>query len=45
MAFIVQDEIERYAEEQTTAPTDLLARLAEETRATLSAPQMLTGTI
>ena len=45
MAFIVPDEIERYAEEHTTRPTELLARLAEETRSTLSAPQMLTGTI
>ena len=45
MAFIVPDEIEQYAAEQTTRPTELLARLAEETRATLSAPQMLTGTI
>ena len=45
MAFIVSDEIERYAEQHTTAPTDLLAALAEETRATLQAPQMLTGTI
>ena len=45
MAFIVPDEIEQYAAEHTTAPTDILARLAEETRATLQAPQMLTGTI
>jgi caffeoyl-CoA O-methyltransferase len=45
MAFIVRDEIERYAAEHTTPPRELLARLAEETRATLSAPQMLTGTI
>ena len=45
MAFIVRDEIEQYAAEQTTPPTELLARLAEETRATLQAPQMLTGTI
>jgi caffeoyl-CoA O-methyltransferase len=45
MAFIVRDEIERYAEEHTTAPTELLAALAEETRASLRSPQMLTGTI
>jgi caffeoyl-CoA O-methyltransferase len=45
MAFIVSDEIERYAEEHTTPPTGLLARLAGETRATLQSPQMLTGTI
>jgi caffeoyl-CoA O-methyltransferase len=45
MAFIVSDEIERYAEEHTTPPPELLAALAEETRATLRIPQMLTGTI
>jgi predicted O-methyltransferase YrrM len=45
MAFIVADEIERYAEAHTTPPGEVLARLAEETRATLRAPQMLTGTI
>jgi caffeoyl-CoA O-methyltransferase len=45
MAFIVPENIERYAEEHTTPPTELLARLAEETRATLGSPQMLTGTI
>jgi caffeoyl-CoA O-methyltransferase len=45
VAFIVPDEIERYAEEHTTPPSELLRRLAEETRATLEAPQMLTGTI
>jgi caffeoyl-CoA O-methyltransferase len=45
MAFIVSDEIERYAEEHTTPPTELLAALAEETQATLPLPQMLTGTV
>lgn len=45
MAFIVKDEIERYAAEHTTPPEPLLAELAEETRSTLSSPQMLTGTI
>jgi predicted O-methyltransferase YrrM len=45
MAFIVREEIERYAEEHTTPPTELLASLAEETRASLRLPQMLTGTI
>jgi caffeoyl-CoA O-methyltransferase len=45
VAFIVPDEIERYAEEHTTAPDSLLAELAEETRATLRSPQMLTGPI
>ena len=42
---IVADGIERYAEQHTTPPTELLAALAEETRATLRAPQMLTGPI
>jgi caffeoyl-CoA O-methyltransferase len=45
MAFIVREEIERYAEEHTTPPAELLAALAEETRASLRSPQMLTGTI
>lgn len=45
MAFVVPDEIERYAEEHTTAPTELLAALADETRRTLECPQMLTGPI
>jgi caffeoyl-CoA O-methyltransferase len=42
---IVPDEIDAYAEAHTTAPPELLAELAEETKATLRAPQMLTGTI
>jgi caffeoyl-CoA O-methyltransferase len=42
---IVPDEIDAYAEEHTTPPTELLTALAEETKATLRAPQMLTGTI
>jgi caffeoyl-CoA O-methyltransferase len=42
---IVPDEIDRYAAEHTTPPPELLRRLAEETRATLRAPQMLTGTV
>jgi caffeoyl-CoA O-methyltransferase len=45
MSFVVPEEIERYAEERTTPPTELLAELAAETRATLRAPQMLTGAI
>jgi caffeoyl-CoA O-methyltransferase len=45
MSFIVPEEIEHYAEAHTTPPDDLLRRLADETRATLKAPQMLTGTI
>jgi caffeoyl-CoA O-methyltransferase len=42
---IVPDDIEKYAEEHTSAPPELLARLAAETRATLESPQMLTGPI
>jgi caffeoyl-CoA O-methyltransferase len=45
VSFIVPEEIEGYAEAHTTPPTDLLAELAEETKATLDAPQMLTGPI
>ena len=42
---IVPEPIERYAEEHTSPPLELLARLAEETRETLPSPQMLTGTV
>jgi predicted O-methyltransferase YrrM len=42
---IVEPEIERYVEERTTPPPPLLQELADETRATLQAPQMLTGTV
>jgi caffeoyl-CoA O-methyltransferase len=42
---LVPDEIDRYAEEQTTPPPALLRELADETRATLRSPQMLTGTV
>jgi caffeoyl-CoA O-methyltransferase len=37
--------VEQYAELHTTPPGDLLARLAEETRAQLDSPEMLTGPI
>jgi caffeoyl-CoA O-methyltransferase len=45
MSFIVPEDIERYAEAHTTPDPQLLQRLAEETKATLQRPQMLTGTI
>ena len=45
MSFLVDEKIEEYAAAHTTPPTELLARLAEETTSTMSAPQMLTGTI
>src|SRR5512133_2440995 len=44
-AVIVPDPIEQYAQEHTTPPTELLERLAAETRETLRSPQMLTGPI
>jgi caffeoyl-CoA O-methyltransferase len=45
MAFIVNDAVEDYAAEHTTAVGDLFERLAEETRAKTSAPQMMVGRI
>jgi caffeoyl-CoA O-methyltransferase len=45
MAFLVDERIEEYAERHTTPPDPLLAELAAETRATMSAPQMLTGPV
>jgi len=45
VSFIVSEDIEDYAAAHTTPPEALLAELAEETRATLQSPQMLTGTI
>ena len=43
MAPYVPEEIEDYAERYTTARADLFDRLAEETRATQNAPQMMVG--
>jgi predicted O-methyltransferase YrrM len=45
MTDVLPDEIDAYAAAHTTRPTELLARLAEETEATLTAPQMLTGAV
>jgi caffeoyl-CoA O-methyltransferase len=45
MTYVLPDEIDAYAAAHTTRPTELLARLAEETRETLDAPQMLTGAV
>lgn len=42
---IVPDEIEAYAEAHTSPPDPLLVDLAEETRATLDSPGMLTGPV
>jgi caffeoyl-CoA O-methyltransferase len=45
MSPIIDPAVEAYAEAHTTPPPPPLAALAEETRATLTAPQMLTGTV
>lgn len=45
MSFLVDDAIEAYAAAHSTAPDPLLVELAEETRATMASPQMLTGPI
>src|SRR5215212_3452344 len=45
MSFLVDEAIEAYAEAHTTAPGADLVALADETQATMSAPQMLTGVI
>jgi caffeoyl-CoA O-methyltransferase len=45
MTHFVPDEIETYAEAHTTPANELLDRLAEETRATLERPTMLTGPV
>jgi caffeoyl-CoA O-methyltransferase len=39
----IDEAIERYAEEHSTPPLELFERLAEETRATQNAPQMMVG--
>ena len=45
MSFIVDEQLEEYAERHTTPPDPLLVELAEETRLTVSVPQMLTGSV
>jgi caffeoyl-CoA O-methyltransferase len=45
MAFIVPEDIERYAEEHTTPVEDRMDALAEETRSTLRSPAMLSGAV
>ena len=42
---VVDPAIEEYAEAHTSPPTEGLQRLAEETRATLDAPQMMVGAL
>jgi caffeoyl-CoA O-methyltransferase len=45
LSFLVDEQVEAYAEAHSTAPDPLLTELAEETRATMSSPQMLTGPV
>lgn len=45
MSFIVDERIEAYAEAHTTPDGELFERLAEETRAKTTAPQMMVGRI
>jgi len=45
VAFIVDPKIEEYAEQHTTPDGELFERLAEETRAKTTAPQMMVGRI
>ena len=40
---IVDPELERYAEEHSSSVSDLFERLAEETRANTTSPQMMVG--
>ena len=42
---MIGDQFEEYAERYTTASHELFERLAEETRATQSAPQMMVGSV
>ena len=43
MSFVVNEAVERYAEEHSTAAAELFERLAAETRETQTAPQMMVG--
>jgi caffeoyl-CoA O-methyltransferase len=45
MSPIVYPEVEQYVEAHTAPPPPYMAALAEETRANLDRPQMLTGTV
>ena len=45
MSFIVEPTVEQYADEHTSPNGELFERLAEETRAKTSAPQMMVGRI
>ncbi len=43
MSYIVEPDVEAYAESHTEPPGELLERLAEETRAKTTLPQMMVG--
>ncbi|MGH3080048.1 MAG: O-methyltransferase [Gaiellaceae bacterium] len=43
MSFIVNEDVERYAEEHSTPDPELFRRLEEETRARTDRPQMMVG--
>jgi caffeoyl-CoA O-methyltransferase len=43
LSFIVNEDVERYALEHSTADPEFFRRLEEETRATTTAPQMMVG--
>ncbi|MBA3717667.1 MAG: class I SAM-dependent methyltransferase [Actinobacteria bacterium] len=45
MSFVVQEEVERYAEAHTTPVAGLFERLAAETREKSEAPQMMVGVL
>jgi caffeoyl-CoA O-methyltransferase len=45
MAFIVQEEVERYAIDHSTPVEPMFERLAEETREKSDAPQMMVGAL
>jgi caffeoyl-CoA O-methyltransferase len=45
LSFIVEERVEAYAEAHTTHDGELFDRLAEETRAKTTAPQMMVGRI
>jgi caffeoyl-CoA O-methyltransferase len=45
MAFIVQEDVERYAQEHSTPVEEMFERLADETREKSDAPQMMVGAL
>ena len=43
MSFVVDEPVEQYAEEHSTAAAEMFERLAAETHETQNAPQMMVG--